>query len=80
MPVFGPKRDWKHLEVPADGRCQWRRIVPRSLVDFPLPLVGPPDNRRVRIGEEEQGWQVEELSNDELDSLEGLLGSAPGLS
>ena len=30
--------------------------------------------------EEEQGWQVEELSNDELDSLEGLLGSAPGLS
>ena len=30
--------------------------------------------------EEEQGWQVEELSNDELDSLEGLLGTAPGLS
>ena len=61
---WGCHRDWKHLEVPADGRCQWGWIVPRSLVDFPLPLVGPPDNRRVRIGEEEQGrhrWHVPDI-------------------
>lgn len=42
-------------------------------------LIASTADLSLGFGERESQWHVEELSNDELDSLEGLWGTTPGL-